>query len=160
MNDDLTLLHDALLDLTGLFNQPQPDAVLIREAGIELDRALMPLLVRIERRGPIGVVALADMAGRDYTTVSRQVAKLESLGLIARRAGAKDRRVREAVISERGMVLVAALNRAREGIYLRLFAGWSSQDRQQLATLTSRFAQSAMEMARRLGEGEAGDEPS
>lgn len=43
---------------------------------------------------------LADSVGRDYTTVSRQVAKLESLGLIARRAGKTDRGVTEAVVTE------------------------------------------------------------
>ena len=59
---------------------------MIREAGIALDRALFPLLVVIERRGPIGVVDLAGRVGRDYTTVSRQIAKLEGLGLIERRA--------------------------------------------------------------------------
>ncbi len=52
MKRDLKHLHEALLDLTGVLNQPQPDAALIALAGIELDRALFPLLVRIERRGP------------------------------------------------------------------------------------------------------------
>ena len=51
-----------------------------RSSASALDRALFPLLVGIERRGPIGVGDLADLAGRDYSTVSRQVAKLESLG--------------------------------------------------------------------------------
>jgi len=54
------------------------DTALIREAGIFLDRALFPLLVGIERKGPIGVGELADLVSREYTTVSRQVAKLES----------------------------------------------------------------------------------
>ena len=56
-------------------------------------------LFGIERFGPIGVVELADRVGRDYTTVSRQVAKLESLGLVDRRGSAMDRRVREAVVT-------------------------------------------------------------
>ncbi len=60
-------LHEALIDLVGLLNQPQRDSVLIQEAGVKIDRALFPLLVRIERRGPLGIVELADLAGRDYT---------------------------------------------------------------------------------------------
>jgi DNA-binding MarR family transcriptional regulator len=51
------------------------------------------------------VVELADRAGRDYTTVSRQVAKLESLGLVERRESATDRRVREAAISAKGKAM-------------------------------------------------------
>ena len=77
--------HEALIDIVSVINRPQRDEMFVREAGIPLDRALFPLLVVIERRGPIGVVELADRVGRDYTTVSRQVAKLESLGLVERR---------------------------------------------------------------------------
>jgi predicted transcriptional regulator len=44
------------------------------------------LLVGVERFGPIAVVELADRAGRDLTTFSRQVAKLEELSLVTRHA--------------------------------------------------------------------------
>jgi len=60
-------------------NRPERDDTLLREAGIALNRVLFPLLSGIERFGPIGVVDLADGVGRYYTTVSRQVAKLERL---------------------------------------------------------------------------------
>jgi MarR family len=58
--------------------------------------------IGIERFGPIGVVDLADRIGRDYTTVSRQVAKLDELGLVRRQAGVGDGRVREAVVTPQG----------------------------------------------------------
>jgi DNA-binding MarR family transcriptional regulator len=99
--DVLRRLHEALIDVVGFFNRPQNDVILLREAGVSLDRALFPLLVLIERRGPLGVGELADRVGRDYTTVSRQVAKLESLGLVTRRSGKTDRRVTEAVVTIR-----------------------------------------------------------
>src|SRR5271155_596883 len=95
----LRQLHGAVLDIVALMNRPQRDEVLIKEAGIRLDRALFPLLVSVERFGPIGVGKLADHIGRDYTTVSRQVAKLESLGLVERRDNDADRRVRDAVVT-------------------------------------------------------------
>jgi DNA-binding MarR family transcriptional regulator len=78
---------------------------MVRAAGISLDRALFPLLVVIERRGPIGVVDLADRVGRDYTTVSRQVAKLEGLGLVERQAAAADRRVSHASVTAKGKAM-------------------------------------------------------
>jgi DNA-binding MarR family transcriptional regulator len=78
----LRQLHAALLDIVTVMTRPQRDEALTRAAGIPLDRALFPLLVAIERFGPIGIVEMADRVGRDYTTVSRQVAKLESLGLV------------------------------------------------------------------------------
>jgi DNA-binding MarR family transcriptional regulator len=101
-------LREALLDLTGVLNRPQPDAALIEAAGIDLDRALFPLLARIERRGPLGIVELAELAGRDYTTVSRQVAKLESLGLVSRCPSPEDGRVRAAIVTDEGRTMTRA----------------------------------------------------
>src|SRR5580658_2783591 len=94
-SEDIRKIYAAVVDLVGIMNRPQRDARMIAEAGISLDRALFPLLVGIGRFGPIGVVDLADHVGRDYTTVSRQVAKLESLGLVQREAAQADRRVCE-----------------------------------------------------------------
>jgi DNA-binding MarR family transcriptional regulator len=119
-------LHAALLDIVGVFNKPQRDEDMVREAGIALDRALFPLLVGIDRFGPIGIVEMADRVGRDYTTVSRQVAKLESLGLIERQEGSVDRRVREAVITQKGKAMTERVDEARDRIGQKIFRDWDS----------------------------------
>jgi DNA-binding MarR family transcriptional regulator len=144
MSAVLRRLHEALLDVLGIFNRPQNDVILLREAGVSLDRALFPLLVLIQRRGPLGVGELADWVGRDYTTVSRQVAKLESLGLIARRAGKTDRRVTEAVVTEKGRAMSELLDAARERLARNALAGWSEHDLEDLARLLDRFADNLM----------------
>lgn len=131
-----------MMDLAEFLNRPQADDMLLREAGVSLDRALFPLLVRIERKGPIGVVDLADAAGRDHSVVSRQVAKLESLGLVERRPG-KDKRVREAVVTERGRELTDALDAARRRLAGPLLGRWSARDLQELARLLRKFVDDA-----------------
>ncbi len=133
-------LHGALLDIVAVMNRPQGDETLIRAAQIPLDRALFPLLVGIERAGPIGVVELADRVGRDYTTVSRQVAKLEELGLVARQASAEDRRVREAVVTAKGKQMTARVDAARERLGRAIFRTWDTKDVDDLARLTRKFA--------------------
>jgi DNA-binding MarR family transcriptional regulator len=133
-------LHGALLDIVSVMNRPQGDERLIREAGIPLDSALFRLLVGIERLGPIGVVELADGVGRDYTTVSRQVAKLESLELIERRVGTADRRVREAVIAPKGKAMTDALDAARDRMGRAIFSAWETQDIDDLVRLMRKFA--------------------
>jgi DNA-binding MarR family transcriptional regulator len=133
-------LHEALIDVVGFFNRPQNDAILLREAGVSLDRALFPLLVLIQRRGPLGVGELADRVGRDYTTVSRQVAKLENLGLVARSPGKTDRRVTEAVVTEKGQAMSDMLDAARERLATSALADWSERDLQDLTRLLRRFA--------------------
>ncbi|WP_437730119.1 MarR family winged helix-turn-helix transcriptional regulator [Sorangium sp. So ce1335] len=137
-------LHGAMVDLVALMNQPQRDQALLAEAGISLDQALFRLLVGIERFGPIGVVDLADRAGRDYTTVSRQVAKLESLGLIERRPSPADRRVHEAVITDTGRQMTDALDAARQRLAAPILATWSEEDFSDLVRLMRRFVDDLM----------------
>lgn len=132
-------LHNALLTIVGTFNRPQRDELLIKESNIQLDRALFPLLVQISRFGPIGVVELADRVGRDYTTVSRQVAKLEEIGLAQRQKNAKDKRVNEAVITAAGKVMTDKIDATRSRIYGEVFQAWQENERVELARLLQKF---------------------
>ncbi|WP_394779880.1 MarR family winged helix-turn-helix transcriptional regulator [Undibacterium sp.] len=137
-------LHEALVDLVGFFNRPQPDQHLLKRADVSLDRALFPLLVRIGMRGPIGVVELAELAGRDHSTVSRQVARLEEMGLIIRSAGKTDQRVREAAVTEAGQLMVDQISEARNRLIDEALADWSNKDRAELARLVRKLADTAL----------------
>jgi DNA-binding MarR family transcriptional regulator len=140
ISEQARALHEALVDIVGVFNRPQGDEMMVRQAGISLDRALFPLLVVVERRGPIGVVELADRVGRDYTTVSRQIAKLESLDLIERKASLRDRRVSQATVTEKGKAMTDAVDRARERLVGAMFATWDDRDVEELIRLVRKFA--------------------
>jgi DNA-binding MarR family transcriptional regulator len=137
-------LHAALIDVVDEINRPRRDDRLIEEAGIPLDRALFPLLARIARYGPIGVVDLADRTGRDHTTVSRQMARLDELGLIERQASVRDKRVREATVSAKGQTMIDTLNAARERLANRILASWTDPELDQLRHLLRRFADDLM----------------
>ena len=134
------MLAGALLDLIGFLNSPQRDDLILREAGVALDRALFPLLVRLGALGPLGVGELADHAGRDHSTVSRQVAKLEGSGLVVRPAPEHDQRVRAARITPAGAATARAIGAARQRVFDRLFAAWSAEDREAVGRLTRRLA--------------------
>ncbi|MBT0623124.1 MarR family winged helix-turn-helix transcriptional regulator [Pseudomonas fluorescens] len=134
-------------------NRPQRDEAMVREAGISLDRALFPLLVLVERLGPIGVVELADRVGRDYTTVSRQVAKLESRGLILRQESAVDRRVRESVITEKGKAMTDRVDDARERMGVSIFSTWEEGDFENLVRLMRKFAEDIKDDSIRATKG-------
>jgi DNA-binding MarR family transcriptional regulator len=140
MNKEIRQLHHTLVDLVGLMNRPQRDSALLQEAGVSLDRALFPLLIAIERKGPVGVVEIAELVGRDYTTVSRQVAKLDGLGLINRHPSKTDNRVREVIITAKGRGMTRAIDAARERLATVLFTKWSKRDLRDLARLMRRFA--------------------
>ncbi len=152
--DALRVLHGALIDVVSQMNLPKRDEMLIREAGIALDRALFPLLVVIDRFGPIGVVDLANRSGRDYTTVSRQVAKLERLGLAKRQPHAADRRVRASAATAKGRAAIKRLDAARERIGRAALAKWDVRDIATLARLLRKFADVLIAIPD--GGGEAG----
>lgn len=128
-----------MVDIVSFMTRSQVDEVLIRKAGIRLDRALFPLLVGIERLGPIGIVDLAERAGRDYTTVSRQVGKLEELGLVERRAQPADKRVREAMITPKGKTMTDAVDAAREQIGRQVLENWEPAEVETLIRLMRKF---------------------
>ena len=133
-------LHGALIDIVSVMNRPQRDEAMVRQAGIALDRALFPLLVMVERLGPVGIVDLADRVGRDYTTVSRQVSKLEELGLAERRESPVDRRIREAIITKRGKAMTDKVDAAREKMARDIFSDWKAGEVRDLIYLMRRFA--------------------
>jgi len=141
---DVRKIYGAVVDLVGIMNSPQRDARMIREAGIALDRALFPLLVLVDRFGPIGVVNLADRVGRDYTTVSRQLTKLESLGLVGREASQRDKRIRETVITRKGREMTSAIDKARDRILTAMLREWSHQEITTLARLLRQLADAAL----------------
>jgi DNA-binding MarR family transcriptional regulator len=139
MKAQLHELHAAMVDLVALMNRPQCDETTLNAAGISLDRALYPLLSGVERFGPIGVVDLADRAGRDHTTVSRQIVKLVELGLVERRPRKDDARVHEATLTKSGRQMTDALAAARQRIAGPVLARWSETDFDNLVRLMRRF---------------------
>lgn len=143
-------LHGSLIEITTAMNRPQRDEELIQEAGVSLDKALFKLLVAVERLGPVCVVKLAGRVGLDHSTVSRQISKLESLGLIARQPSATDGRVREAVLTETGRTTTGKIDEARQRMAREIFETWEDKDVADLVRLMSRFAK-AFQNGRKKG---------
>ncbi len=138
--ETLSKLHDAVLDIVAVINRPDRDELLIREAGIKLDRALFPLLVLTDRLGPIGVVELAGRVGRDHSTVSRQTAKLEQLGLVERRVNETDRRLRELIATTEGQMMARKIDAARERLIRNALSGWSESEVADFVRAIRRYA--------------------
>jgi len=140
ISSELKSLHHSLISIVSVMNRPSNDERLIAEAGLKLDQALFRLLVVIERVGPIGVVELADRLGRDYTTISRQVARLASMELVTRQGNPADRRIREATIAPKGKEMTDRLDAARERMAREIFGSWAPQDVSDLVRLMAKFA--------------------
>ncbi|QKJ87127.1 MarR family transcriptional regulator [Paramixta manurensis] len=139
---DIRTFHGALLDILSVMNHPLRDIQLLRAADVTLDQILFPLLVSIERFGPIGVVELADRMGRDYTTVSRQIKKLQVQELVGRQSNPHDKRMSEVVITEKGKAMTDQIDQARQQLMNRLFTDWPPEEVHHLFRLVRQYADS------------------
>ena len=141
-NYDITDFHGALLDIISVMNQPVRDEQLLQAAEVQIDQILFPLLVASGRYGPVGVVELADSLGRDYTTVSRQVKKLEVQGLAFKQPNAQDRRISEVTLSEQGKTVIKRIAVARTRLMNQVLAEWAEEEVEALFRLTRKYADS------------------
>jgi DNA-binding MarR family transcriptional regulator len=121
-------------------NRPQQDAYMVRAAKLPFDHALFPLLVSVEKIGPLPLVELADRLGRDYTTVSRQVSRLERLGFVKREALSVDRRVRKVAITQEGRAATRRIDAARERVIRKLLDSWTAEEIDVLVRLMRKLA--------------------
>ncbi len=98
----------------------------------------------------MGIVEWAEWVGRDHTTVSRQINKPESPGLVARVASAEDGRVRAVFMTEQGCVMTDALDSARQKIIEKMLSLWDKDDVRTLARLLRRAADDALDGVKTL----------
>lgn len=108
-------------------------------AGVPVTVANITALRTIERHGPLPVTDLARRLGLDQSTASRQVRPLEEHGLVRRSPADGDRRVAHLAITRAGRSLLQRLRDVALNDYDVALAGWSPQDRAQLASLLDRF---------------------
>jgi DNA-binding MarR family transcriptional regulator len=138
--DPLKALHEALLQIVSVLNRPQGDNLILTRAGVSLDTALFPLLVRVSMQPNITIGELADQVGRDYSTVSRQVSRLQELGFVRSEPSESDRRQRLLSVTATGKNTVTKIDRARSSVMSEALDGWSQGEIAELARLTARLA--------------------
>lgn len=137
---NLAKIGFSMISIISLLNSPQRDDALLRKANVDIDRALFPLLVALDLKGPLSVVEIADLVGRDHTTISRQLTKLESLAFINRHPHHTDRRQRTAQITSKGEDIVQAITSARHQLLDMALADWSDEECNQFADKLAEFA--------------------
>jgi len=121
-------------------NRPDVDQAFLARAGVKLDRALFPLLTRIGLSHPISVVELAGLVGRNHSTVSRQAAKLEALGLVERHEAKGDQRIRRLEPSAAGWAMLDQFAAARRRFVSKRLGGWTDEERSTLLELLNRLS--------------------
>ena len=139
-------LHRSLISIADLVNRLDVDTHLLDASNIKLDRALFPLLTRIQMSSGINVAELANIIGRDHSTVSRQVVKLEQIGLIIRMNNPRDQRSLCLYLSDSGIEMLEKVNNVRRTLMEDHFSDWNAAERDYLIALLERMLNSKTEI--------------
>lgn len=109
-------------------------------AGVDLDLPSFTLLRRLGECGPARASDLAVLSGLDLSTVSRQVASLEHVGLVERRPDPLDGRASLLLLTSRGRSVSGRLSKARRAMFAEVLAEWPEDDVERFGDLLARFA--------------------
>jgi DNA-binding MarR family transcriptional regulator len=105
----------------------------------ELDRSSYVLARTLATEAPVSINGLADLVGLDATTVTRQIATMETEGLVRRKRDTRDRRVSLVELTPLGRRRMDSVRAARESRITELVGGWTDDDRATFGRLLGRF---------------------
>ncbi len=118
-----------------------------------LERPAQALLSTIAKRGPLRASALADVMHLDLSTISRQVAALETAGLVTREPDPADRRASLLRVSERGAAVFARNVERFRQLFAELLSDWTESERAEFARLFVRLNQTIADRCAPDGDG-------
>ena len=105
----------------------------------ELSLVSYTLLSHLEERDGRRATDLAAHYALDKSTVSRQVAALESAGLIERRPDPEDHRVQVLHLTDAGRRILAQVTENRQAAFRERLADWPEEDLQRFAGYLERY---------------------
>ena len=135
---------DALVDVEqqlGVFWRRSRAASLglSRDLHPDLDTAAYGLLTILDREGPRRVTDLAATVGVGKPTVSRQIALLEDLGLVAKEADPHDGRAQQVALTPTGQSHIEELRGRRHAFFAERLASWGPDELAELARYLHRL---------------------
>ncbi len=110
-----------------------------RKRAYPLERAQYLLLRLLETQGPTSTAALADLLLLDDSTVTRQLAAMETADLIGRKPNPNDRRSSLIHATRHGLSVARKMRRMRLDRIAHLLEDWSAGERDKLAALLTKL---------------------
>lgn len=119
---------------------------------VQVDRAGYLALRTIDESGSMNVNALSKMLHLDASTVTRQVAAMQTDGLIDRRPDPTDLRSSVVALTVIGRRVMRSVERKRRHQFDTLTKGWSRKDRDSFGHLTAMLNASLIDLDNSLHE--------
>jgi DNA-binding MarR family transcriptional regulator len=106
---------------------------LSRQVHPDMEPAAYGLLTVIRREGPIRLTDLAMNIGVGKPSISRQIAFLESIGLVSKEADPMDGRAQSIRLTPKGEEKMHQVQDARRQVFRERLGEWPVQDLEELA---------------------------
>ena len=149
--DPLTTIDGFIVFLESVARRPRQKHRVLDAAGTRLSGAGLHVLRVLHWAGSLPMSDLARRLEVDQSTLSRQVRPLEDDGLVERTAGEADKRVAVLRLSASGRKVLDRIHRLRRRDLEVVLAGWTDDDRAELARLLDRFRASMTASPERPG---------
>jgi len=134
-------IFKALIDIVSMINRPDRDKKMIVNAGVNLEAAAFRVFVGIGHLQPTGVGDLAAALGKNYSSISRQIDKLETAGLVHTYPSHTDSRIRVSELTKYGEEIIAKINLTRERLMREALAEWTPEERSGLLNHLRRLSE-------------------
>ncbi|WP_019639230.1 MarR family winged helix-turn-helix transcriptional regulator [Paenibacillus fonticola] len=125
-------IFKAVIDLVSIINRPDRDKKMIANAGVNLEAAAFRVFVGIGHLESTSVGDLAAMLGKNYSSVSRQIDKLETAGLVRTYPSNEDSRIRVSELTNYGKEVNSVINLTRQRIMREALADWTPEEKTHL----------------------------
>jgi DNA-binding MarR family transcriptional regulator len=112
---------------------------LSRQVHPDMEPAAYGLLTVIRREGPIRLTELASCIGVGKPSVSRQIAFLESIGLVAKEADPLDGRAQTIRLTAKGEEKMHQVQDARREVFRERLGEWPVEELQTLAAYMAKL---------------------
>lgn len=139
-SDELRRVASSMSVLSRAFTLSRPHELLLKEAGVRLDRAGSALLLKLRSHGSARVSDLAELLGVDTPSVTRKVQQLERLGYVTIEPDAADKRAKRIVLTKSGEKTIERIMQALDHRLARLFEGWTKEEVTKFSSSLERFA--------------------
>ena len=126
--------------ITAMSRLPAARRRLMRIAGIDAHESGLAILRLLRRVGPVSVTVLAEHLGVNQSTASRQVAPLETAGLVSRTPHPRNRRIALLDLTEAGVGVCEQVRAVSHADIAWAVRDWEPEDRARLGLLMERFA--------------------
>ena len=133
-NDSVEVVEHAITILSRTLESGQKKRTLTLSAYLLLGEI-------VENGGPLGINDLAQALQLDISTISRQVATLESSGLVERFPNPVDARVSLLQMTDLGQTRFQEARKMRYSLFSELLENWPEEDRCQFGIYLERFNQ-------------------